>query len=190
MISLKNRYYAVRHGESLANVAGIIVSDPAVGTRGYGLSTDGRAQVRNSIQLSSGLDESTLIISSDFLRTAETAEIIREALGVDSVRFDIRLRERFFGKWDGASYVNYSTAWHNDAVNPELVLDGVEGTGAVGRRMLDVIHGLDREVENRDILLVSHGDPLLVLQAVLSEIPAARHRTLRGFGTAEIRPLN
>eukprot|EP00558_Chaetoceros_sp_UNC1202_P006243 CAMPEP_0197241712 /NCGR_PEP_ID=MMETSP1429-20130617/7682_1 /TAXON_ID=49237 /ORGANISM="Chaetoceros sp., Strain UNC1202" /LENGTH=53 /DNA_ID=CAMNT_0042701593 /DNA_START=71 /DNA_END=228 /DNA_ORIENTATION=+ len=30
--SLHNKYYALRHGQSLANVAGIISSDPAIST--------------------------------------------------------------------------------------------------------------------------------------------------------------
>lgn len=36
---LSNYYLAVRHGKSLANVAKLIVSDPAVGCKEYGLRT-------------------------------------------------------------------------------------------------------------------------------------------------------
>ena len=46
--SLKNKYYAFRHGESQANVEGIIVSDPSIGTAKYGLSEKGRGQVEES----------------------------------------------------------------------------------------------------------------------------------------------
>ena len=44
-LPLKNRYFAMRHGQSEANAAGIIVSDPANGCPRYGLTPLGRQQV-------------------------------------------------------------------------------------------------------------------------------------------------
>ena len=45
---LRNRYFALRHGLSEANVAGIISSDPGVGTTVHGLTAEGRMQARRS----------------------------------------------------------------------------------------------------------------------------------------------
>eukprot|EP00438_Fugacium_kawagutii_P016681 Skav223975 [mRNA] locus=scaffold1107:223842:226947:- [translate_table: standard] len=39
---LRHRFFALRHGESKANVAKIIISDPKVGTKAYGLTPAGR----------------------------------------------------------------------------------------------------------------------------------------------------
>lgn len=39
--TLRHRYYALRHGQSLANVAHIISSDPAIATVEHGLSETG-----------------------------------------------------------------------------------------------------------------------------------------------------
>ena len=39
----------MRHGESEANVAGVIVSDPEQGCHGYGLTEKGRLQVLHSV---------------------------------------------------------------------------------------------------------------------------------------------
>lgn len=41
------------------------------------------------------------IYSSDLKRAHRTAEIVAEMLGVDSVKTDARLRERFLGKFEG-----------------------------------------------------------------------------------------
>jgi glucosyl-3-phosphoglycerate phosphatase len=47
---LKNRYFALRHGESKPNVLGIILSDPKSGTVDFGLSEKGKEQVKKSVE--------------------------------------------------------------------------------------------------------------------------------------------
>jgi len=49
--SLKNSFFALRHGQSLANVAKIISSDPSISTVEHGLSDIGKAQVASSADL-------------------------------------------------------------------------------------------------------------------------------------------
>ena len=90
--STANRYVALRHGESEANVQGIILSDPARGVPGDGLTDAGKGQVRASIA-SSDLDANTLIYSSDFARAHQTAELAPELLGAPEVRLIPSLRE-------------------------------------------------------------------------------------------------
>jgi hypothetical protein len=41
-----HRYFALRHGQSFANLEGIISSNPDVGTVTHGLTTSGRVQAR------------------------------------------------------------------------------------------------------------------------------------------------
>ncbi|WP_372806282.1 histidine phosphatase family protein [Pontiella sp.] len=190
MKPLKNRYYAFRHGESLANVEGIIVSDPAVGTVKYGLSENGRHQVRESISSAGEFDSDALIVSSDFKRTAETAEIIREVLGAAPVVFDTRLRERFFGAWEGASHENYSLAWKKDAYDPDRVFNGAESTNSVRERMWAVVEAMEEAHSGRQIILVSHGDPLMLLNTAFEGMDSRSHRSLPYFKTAGWRRLN
>ena len=42
-----NRFFVVRHGESEANVARLIISDPAAGTKAFGLTEPGKKQAQN-----------------------------------------------------------------------------------------------------------------------------------------------
>lgn len=188
--SLKNRYYGFRHGESLANVEGIIVSDPGVGTVKYGLSDEGRLQVASSAAQLSDLRGEVVIVSSDFLRAMETAEIIRAALGVESIRVDHRLRERFFGAWEGQCYLHYSDTWSKDAIDPDRQVDGAESANAVRSRMVAVVRDLELELKGCEILLVSHGDPLRMLQSAFDGVDTARNRTIPYFETACWRLLN
>ncbi|CAM9733040.1 unnamed protein product [Ectocarpus sp. 4 AP-2014] len=82
---LKNRYYALRHGQSVANMEGIISSNPKVGSVKHGLTSNGRSQARVSATAlieAVGRDrlDSLVFVSSEFLRARQTAEECRAAL--------------------------------------------------------------------------------------------------------------
>lgn len=187
--NLRNRYLGLRHGLSEANAAHLIISDPQQGTKSFGLTELGRTQVLKSLQKSIIAREISLIFSSDFLRTKQTAEVARIYLNLEQVDFDIRLRERFFGKWDQSSDQNYAKIWLQDQKNESSVVDGVESILSVAQRTLALLRELEEKYENRTILLVSHGDPLQILQAaLLSRTPLAPHK-LPAIQTGELRVL-
>lgn len=99
-LRLRHRYFVLRHGESEANVAGIITSDPEVGTKKYGLTAKGRAVTEASAEnfatsvlglpaagegraaAGEGATQlpSVRIYASDFKRTRETSQIFAETL--------------------------------------------------------------------------------------------------------------
>ncbi|WP_372795337.1 histidine phosphatase family protein [Pontiella sp.] len=190
MNAFKNSYYAFRHGQSRANVEGIIISDPNVGTVDYGLTAEGRRQVAASLLTAGDFDSGTLIYSSDFLRARETAELIQEYLGVEGIVFDERLRERFFGEWEGQCHANYSKAWKKDEFEPDREYRGAESSRAVQARMWSVVESLEAAFEGRTIILVSHGDPLMLLQTAFRNLGPERHRSLPYIETAQWRLLN
>lgn len=77
--SLRNRYFALRHGQSESNVEGVISSDPAVGTVRHQLTTEGRLQARRAatrlLDVVGREDlDSLVFVSSDFTRAKQTAE--------------------------------------------------------------------------------------------------------------------
>jgi probable phosphoglycerate mutase len=185
---VKNRYYLMRHGESLANVADLIVSLPENGLEGYGLTQLGRQQARESA-LQSGLPASTLVIASDFLRTRHTADEACAALHAQPARLHPGLRERAFGQLEKSQGGDYHRVWAEDCRDPQHTLFGAESAATLAARLGAVLHELESEHENRDILLVSHGDPLRFLQLWAAGRPLQEHLELRLFGPAEIRPL-
>ena len=190
MTQLNNTYFAFRHGQSRANVEGIIISDPKVGTVDYGLTDEGRRQVFDSLAGADAFDETCLIVSSDFLRARQTAEIIRDQLGVPEITFEERLRERFFGEWEGKCHANYSKAWKKDAFDPDREYNGAETSRAVRERMWSVVQMLEGRYQRRTVILVSHGDPLMLLQTAFNELGPEHHRSLPYIETAQWRKLN
>jgi broad specificity phosphatase PhoE len=187
---LGNRYFVLRHGHSLANQQGLIVSDPANGCHGYGLSEQGRFQLESRFRQIDGLNANSKIISSDFRRAIESAQMAAEALGLaPSIETDARLRERYFGKLELGSDNAYAEIWRRDAEDADHQHRAVESANQVMTRVTELIIDLEGRYVDETILLVSHGDALQILQAAFERFDAASHRQLQHLQTGEIRPL-
>lgn len=192
MKKLRNAYFAARHGKSLANEQGIILSDPAHGVSGFGLTEEGKAQVRASaehVKATGTLDASTIIVSSDFARARETAEIIAEVLGTNAPVLTRALRERFFGNWERTHNGNYQKVWDKDAEDASHTYEGVESVNDVLARTTALVEELESAYEGKNIVLVSHGDALQILQTAFEKVHPSTHRSLMHLETAEIRPF-
>jgi broad specificity phosphatase PhoE len=186
---LSNRFSVMRHAQSKANVGGIIVSRIENDRRGdYGLTEHGRQQAFAAAR-SCGLPGDTVIYSSDFSRARQTAEIVRAHLGAPEVVIAEALRERCFGQWEGSATGNYARVWAADEADAVHADGNVEAAAAVLDRATALIAQLERRHSGRDILLVSHGDTLQILQTGCSGLDPSQHRRLPQLATAEIRPL-
>lgn len=190
---LKNRYFVLRHGESEANIAGLITSDPVQCISNYGLTKHGNEQVIATVRkakLKGWLNAETVIYCSDFKRTVETAEVVRKMLGAGKFHVSRALRERSFGEYNGKKVSEYIEIWpqaKHDKLKQQK--NGVEGPMEILDRLLTLIKQLESEYEGRNILLVSHGDPLQVLQAAFAGLSPEQSRLLKYIEPAEIREL-
>jgi broad specificity phosphatase PhoE len=186
---LANRYHAMRHGQSKANEAGVIVSRIDTDRGGdYGLSEQGLRQAHAAGQ-ACALPADTVICSSDFSRARQTAEIMREHLGAPGVTVTEALRERSFGDLEGTPVANYARVWTADGADGDHGPDGVEPAAAVLDRATALVADLEHRYSGRDILLVSHGDTLQILEAGFRRMDPSRHRSLPHLDTAQIREL-
>ncbi|KAL7487067.1 hypothetical protein ACHAW6_012686 [Cyclotella cf. meneghiniana] len=211
---LFNSFYALRHGQSLANVAKIISSDPAISTVEHGLSGVGREQAKSAGELfaSDYLDsessqyQGVAIFTSDFRRARETAsqfadEIRKKEIPLynDGVVLETRLRERFFGELNGGPDTRYQDVWDVDVKDPNHNEFGVESANSVLERTTKLINELDAllcQSLSEDspkiwkCVVVAHGDVLQILQTgFLKHEDASRHRSLPHLETATIREL-
>lgn len=187
---LNNRYFAMRHGHSLANQRAIIVSQPENGLDGFGLSDRGRVQVRESLQSFDTSPVDIIIVSSDFCRARESAEIAAQSLdAVEAINLDPRLRERNFGELELTADSRYADVWQADAENPDHQLMGVESVNQVMKRVTSVILEYEEHCSNTCILLVSHGDALQILETAFARMDGSAHRQLEHLHTAQIREL-
>lgn len=183
-----NLYFALRHGESVANVRGVIASSvESDKEESAGLTPVGRRQIQSTVE-SSGLDRNVLLICSDFIRAYQSADIAAGVLGCGAPMVEPRLRERYFGDFEGTGSKNYARVWSADARGQAT--HNVESPEVVRSRALSVVREIDAAYAGRTVVLVAHGDTLQILQTAFMGIPAADHRSLRPLSNAELRQLN
>lgn len=190
---LKNSYFVLRHGESRPNVLKIVLSSLEDGKKEeYTLTDKGEEQVRLSVKKAKDeelLGSDTVIYSSPFSRTKKSAEIAKEILGVEEdIIFDDRLRERWFGDWEKTDNTAYQKIWDRDRENPNHKEENVESTKEVLERTMSLINDLEKEYKDKNILLVSHGDAIKILETSFRNISPGKHVDFK-IHTAEIREL-
>jgi len=186
-VSFRNSYLLMRHGESDANVSGVIVSDPKIGCERFGLTDRGSKQIIASVKGFTG-EAITQIVCSDFLRTLQTAQLVANTLNLPQPEQEAGLRERFFGKWEGMSAEHYENIWQRDEMDKHSD-DGVERPQEVAQRGLMVLERLEQQYQGEVILLVSHGDMLQILSTSIAGISPHKHRSLPHHQTGEIKYL-
>jgi broad specificity phosphatase PhoE len=188
MEDMRNRYFALRHGESEANQQGIIISDPERGIHQYGLTPRGRDQVRLGLETAlHQFEQPPVIVASDFLRTKESAEVAKTILGSSRLNTSPLLRERFFGPLEGTSNSRYQEVWDRD--KHHQVCPGVETPQEVWSRLEVFLSQMEWVFHGKDILLVSHGDTLQILIHTLGGGNPWHHRQLAPIKTGEVRTV-
>eukprot|EP00298_Acanthocystis_sp_HF-20_P004233 c14574_g1_i1.p1 GENE.c14574_g1_i1~~c14574_g1_i1.p1 ORF type:complete len:196 (-),score=71.02 c14574_g1_i1:44-631(-) len=187
-----NKFFFLRHGQSEANVAGIIVSSDE-GIDKYGLTEIGKEQVlKSSANAKSILTindiENLVIVSSNFKRANETAKIFHSQINPNSpFLVDSRLRERFFGEFDLKTNEYYENVWESDKNDANHTKNGVESVQSVRNRCVELVNELNQKFQNKCIVLVAHGDTLQIGQTYFSNVDPNLHRSLPHFQTAEFR---
>ena len=166
-----NRYFILRHGLSENNAEGIVSDDP----QKYSLTREGRIQIKRAAK-KIRKEKINIILSSDILRCRETAEIIGKELDIKP-RFFEELREIKMGVLNGYSSTEYRKFFYEEEKNfyknykkkvkekkfykkPE----GGETWQELKVRMYNFLKKVEEKYQSKNILIVSHEDPLICLQ--------------------------
>ncbi len=160
-----NNYFIMRHGESLKQKMDKEISICWPEKINCPLTEKGKEEVKKSVKKLAD-KKIDLIFSSDLLRTKQTAEIITKALKTQLV-FDKRLREFNTGIFNGKEtrlFWEYANKQKNlFEAKPEKG----ESLIAIRKRMYSFIKEINKKHKNKNILIVSHGLPLTILQKTL-----------------------
>lgn len=132
-----------------------------------------------------------LVVTSDFKRAQETANIVHKELGLSgSVTVEVGLRERFFGKCELQSTTDYYTMWKNDTIDPANPKHEGETVFTVHDRTVQVISALEKDISGKVVVLVSHGDTASILSTHFMGLAPEQHRQLPYLGNCCIRNLS
>ncbi|MDE1925285.1 MAG: class I tRNA ligase family protein, partial [Patescibacteria group bacterium] len=156
-----NRYFLMRHGEANSNAGGYLDSGEDADNH---LTETGRADALASARelKTKNID---LIVVSPVLRTRETAQILQKELGLpdSAVMVDERLRERSLGVFSGKAEVEWVNYFVSLREHFERAPEGAETLAQVRRRMADCLFEIERRYTQKNILIVTHGDPAWTL---------------------------
>lgn len=208
--NLKNHYYLLRHGQSTANVAGIISSARTLAySEKHGLTELGYAQGKSSSrQLISLLreqakpGEKVVFLSSPFARARQTAQACLDGLeecmdelqemGLEVTRvfqLDDRLMERYFGRLDNEAIYTYAYVWPVDRYNVTHTAFDVESVAAVATRLRRVVEDQESRFENTHIVWTSHADVLQIAQMYAADYENVGSFSSFRFSNGEVRAM-
>lgn len=160
-----NTYTLIRHGEAVSNLdSRISIAKEALDE----LTPRGVEQVKTAATKLKA-EKIDLIFHSGFLRTKDTANLLAEALGLDSkcVIADERIAELQAGEdLEGKSWTDYYALFKDEAASFTTNLNGRENRMDVVRRVGQFLYEIEQTYTNKNILIVGHASSLFGLKVV------------------------
>ncbi len=156
-----NKYFVVRHGHSQNIVEDLHSSFPEM--KELPLTEKGIKEVK-VIAKNLKREKIDIIVSSDILRTKQTAEIIAKELGLE-IQYDARLRETDSGEFNEKLRKDVINFFTQEEINspPKRALKrfnksfpGGETYRQVRIRLLEFFREAEKKYQGKNILLVSH----------------------------------
>lgn len=167
-VRVRNTFFIMRHGEAENNVIRILSAAKEGGK--YGLTQLGQEQIKQTaVKLQEELKrlnkktDQVIIVTSPIRRTHESADILAKELKLakDQVIIDERLTEMRLGSFEGRTYDEYEQAKaRGDIMDSESPM-------AIARRMQAAVIDYNSRNTGKVYILVSHGDPIWLLQQQL-----------------------
>lgn len=173
-----NKYFVMRHGEAENNVLNIISSNV---NNMHRITDKGKKQIIDAIK-NIKKEKIDLIISSPFVRTRETAEIVAEAIGLDKSKIvvDERIQELQAGKFEGKTIEEYHAYFDSLEECFKKECPGGENYLQVKNRMGAFIYDIETKYKGKNFLIITHDAPIWLLFSVASGCDAKKAIEQRG----------
>ena len=176
-----NKYFVMRHGEADNVLLAVNSAHPETELKHH-LTEEGKKSVRES---ATKLPTIEVIIASPFVRTQETAALVAEAQGLEAsqVLTDDRLHDIDTGVLDGKPIKTHHDFYTSIEDRFARAPEGAETFADVRRRMGEFLYDIETKYSGKTILIVSHGDPLWLLDLIVqggtpNDLPALTYPML------------
>ena len=161
-----NRYYILRHGQTDYQVNKKERMYPWPETAPIPLTEEGKAQIKKSAQELKD-KKIDVIYCSDIFRAKQTAGIVMGELGVGKIFYEERLRDINHGIYMGGLKTEFYKKF-----SPEVRFDEKPENGETWneckKRSLNILYEIDKKYQNKNILIIGHGDPLWLLAGAMN----------------------
>ncbi len=165
----ENNFYFLRHGESDHNLTDIIAAGPERGKNISKLTKKGLAQAEEAgknIKKMLGKNKLDFIFASPYQRTKQTAKAVAKQTKAKLI-FDKRLVEIDAGIFNWRVVGEFHKFFENSLERFTKSPAGGENLNDVKKRMFGAILDINSKYSGKNILIVSHGDPLWVLEGAM-----------------------
>jgi len=162
---MQNSYFILRHGQTSYQLKKEKMCYPCPEPSPILLTEKGKKQIKVAAKKLKE-EKIDLIYSSDIPRAGQTAKIVAQELGL-GVIFDSQLQDINMGIFRGRpnkevrQYFPYRKEWFFKPV-PQG-----ESWNDAKERMINFLKEIDKKYKNKKILIVSHGDPLWLLEGAV-----------------------
>jgi len=184
---MNNKYFLLRHGQTIYQTEKKDILYPFPENPPVGLTEVGKKQIEEAAEKikDKGVN---LIFSSDFFRTRQTAEIVAKKLGLEiypvksskagvpskaeqfnRVNFDKRLRDLNMGVFYSAKKNDYLNLFSDLKERFSKRPENGENWEDVKKRLTDFLNEIEKKYQNKNILIISHGDPLWLLEGIIRD---------------------
>ncbi|OHA07816.1 MAG: hypothetical protein A2934_02915 [Candidatus Sungbacteria bacterium RIFCSPLOWO2_01_FULL_47_10] len=182
----RNEYVMLRHGQASHNLTGEV--GPVLPRFASSLTLAGKTQIERASRILAK-ERIDLIFSSDLERAKETAEIVRSVIK-KPVSYHAELRDYNIGDYHGMKVEEFHKIFQSTLEKFDRIVPGGESWSDVRKRMAQFVFGLEKKYEGKKILIISHGDPLWLLNASFEGI--SREEAIRSGWypeTGEVKKL-
>ena len=167
-----NNFYIIRHGQTAYQTVKRNFVYPWEGSvNTAGITEIGKQSIRKVIPKIKKLSID-ILYTSDFKRTRETAEMIAREIGLKKENFVLtsRLRDVNRGKYHGGRKKDFYNDFPDFLSDFSQKAENGESLSSARDRMVTFINEIDGLYKNKNILIVSHGEPLWLLEGALKRI--------------------
>jgi len=185
-MKLRNKYFILRHGETIYLTKKKNFTYPRPDKPPVELTKKGEKQVKFVAKKLKKVGIN-LIFSSDFFRTRQTAKIVAEELN-KRIHLDKRLRDVNLGIYHGGPKKDFYRAFpiHSKNRFNKKPPKG-ESWRDLQKRMLNFLKFLDKKFKGKTILIISHGDPLWLLEGAVKNWSTKKLLKIKDSGIGRIK---
>lgn len=165
-MKLNNRYFLLRHGQTIYQKNGVRVNYPNGSDSTLSITEEGEEMIKTAAE-SLKKENINVIFSSPALRTKQSAEITAKILGVKKIDYDKRLVDIRMGEFAGKTHEEYKKFFAEKLERFEKRPKGGENWSDIILRLKSFLKDVEQNYKNKNILIVSHADPLWLLAGLL-----------------------
>ena len=159
-----NKYFVMRHGEAENNTRKILSTKK---DNPHHLTPKGISQTKEAAEKLKK-EKINLIISSPFIRTKETAEMVADIIGLErkDIIYDEKIGEHNYGDWDlmpVGEYYKYYRSFEEAFIKAP---PNGENYDDMKRRAGEFLYDVEKKYSGKNILIITHESPSWLITAV------------------------